>query len=410
MYHDHVAFTTTLSLTLCGHNGCLNPFLHSHSPHLPRHPRLIPSAWSLASSTLSSLKLSFIPTDLSFIHDGNISLRHSHSLFHSLYPTFPSLPTKTLSNFEKHGFTCLKHFGSFSPAFHFSSLPSFIPFPLQFPPYQYYLTRDWPSLTNWFSFLPLLLRSICLPDSSILLPPSHRKHLAETSILALSKAPLHSYPYSHPSQHNHLLATNGSMILDPFSRRKTVTFAVTADGNTFAASLPSPKHDTNILHGEAYAIVSASLLSQNRGSTCQPHIISDHLNSVNLLHSDPSPQRLLHNPARSLYRWILDIWSRSHTVPALRHIRAHTSANDIESNLNRLADHIASSTQHLPLPPPSVPIPSFFMDNFMLFSTSHGFIESSVLSFVDTLLAKTQAASTNCCHEPIGYPVPTSFR
>jgi len=130
----------TLSDWACGHNGCLNPFLHSHSPHLPRHPCLIPLAWSLASSTLSSLKLSFIPTDLSFIHDRNISLCHSHSLFHSLYPTFPSLPTKTLSNFEKHGFTCLKHFGSFLPSFHFSSLPLFIPFPLQFPPDQYYLT------------------------------------------------------------------------------------------------------------------------------------------------------------------------------------------------------------------------------------------------------------------------------
>jgi hypothetical protein len=41
------------------------------------------------------------------------------------------------------------------------------------------------------------------------------------------------------------------------------------------------------------------------------------------------------------------------------------------------------------------------MDNFMLFSTSDGFVESSLLSFVDNLLAKTQAASTNSCHEPI---------
>ena len=105
--------------------------------------------------------------------------------------------------------------------------------------------------------------------------------------------------------------------------------------------------------------------------------------------------------ARSLYRWILDIWSRSQTTPALSHAHAHTSTRDIESNLNRLVDHIASSTQRLPLPPPSVPVPSFFMDNFMLFSTSHSFIESSVISFVDTLLAKAQAATVNSCHEPI---------
>ena len=191
------------------------------------------------------------------------------------------------------------------------------------------------------------------------------------------------------------------MICDPLSGRKSVTFAVAAKGNVFSASLPHSKHDTNILHGEAYALVAASLLSPQCDPNHRPHIVSDHLNSVNLLHSNPSPQRLLHHPARALYRWILDIWSRSHTTPTLTHVRAHTSANTVESNLNRLVDHVASSSQHLPLPPPSVPTPSFFMDNFMLFSTSHGLIESSLLSFVDTLLARTQATSLNSCHEPI---------
>jgi len=134
----------TLSDWTCGSNSCVNPLLHSDSPHLPRRPRLLPSAWSLASSTLSSLALSFIPTDLSFVLDGNISLRHLHSLFSSLHPTFPRLLTKTLSNFEKHGFTLLKHFGSFAPLLHFSSLPSFIPFLLQFPSHQYYLIETAP--------------------------------------------------------------------------------------------------------------------------------------------------------------------------------------------------------------------------------------------------------------------------
>jgi len=391
----------TLSDWTCGSNGCVNPLLHSDSPHLPRRPRLLPSTWSLASSTLSSLALSFIPTDLSFVLHGHISLRHLHTLFSSLHPTFPRLPTKTLSNFEKHRFKLLKDFGSFAPLLHFSSLPSFIPFLLQFPSHQYYLTRDWPLLNSWFSFLQLLLRSICLPDSSVLLPPSHRKHLAENSILALAKAPLHSYSYSHPSQYPHLLATDGSMICDPLSGRKSVTFAIAAKGNVFSASLPHSKHDTNILHGEAYAIVTASLLSLQGDPNHRPHIISDHLNSVNLLHSNPSTQRLLHHPARALYRWILDIWSRLHTTPTLTHVCAHTSAHTVESNLNRLVDHVASSSQNLPLPPPSVPTPSFFMDNFMLFSTSHGLIESSLLSFVDTLLAKAQATSLNSCHEPI---------
>ena len=224
----------TLADWTCGSNSCLNPLLTSPLQHLPHYPCLIPAAWSLTSSTLSSLHLSFLPTDLSFILHGNISICHLHSLFHMLHPTFPRIPTKSISNFEKHDLTLLKHFGTFlllsiSPLSH--HLP---PFPLHFPSSQYYLTHNWPLLTNWFSFLPLLLRSICLPNSSILLPPSQKKALAENSILALSRAPTHSSPYHLPSKHCHLLASDGSMVSNPFTGQKSVMFTVTANSSTFS--------------------------------------------------------------------------------------------------------------------------------------------------------------------------------
>ena len=375
--------------------------LSCHSRLPPCHPRLLPSAWSIASSTLFSLQLSIIPTDLSFILNGNVSLRHLHSQFHNLYPSFPAIPSRTLSNFENHGFTLLKHFGSFSSLTCFSSFPSFMPHLLQFPSHQYYLTQDWPLLTSWFAFIPLLLHHTCLPDPSILASPSHRKIIAENSILALSETLSHSSSYSHPSQHADLLATDGSMVSDPLTGRKSVTFAVAASGTVFSTSLPFKMLDAGILHGEVYAIVAASLLSLHRPNHPQPHIISDHLNSVNLLRSLPSPLRLVNHPAHALYRWVLDIWSRLPAAPTISHVRAHTNAHDIKSNLNRLVDHVASSSQHLPLPPPSVPVPSFFMDNFMTFSSSHGFIESSIFVYVDSLLAKAHAASLNSCHEPL---------
>ena len=168
----HTMALITLSDWTCGSKNCLNP-LSSSSCLPPCHPHHLSSAWSTASSTLSSLQLSFIPTDLSFIVHGNVSLHHLHSQFHHLYPNFPSIPTKTLSNFEKHGFTLLKQFGSFSPLTHFSSFPSFTPYPLNFPSHQYYLTCDWPLLTRWFAFIPLLLCHTCLPNPSILFSPSH---------------------------------------------------------------------------------------------------------------------------------------------------------------------------------------------------------------------------------------------
>jgi hypothetical protein len=79
---------------------------------------------------------------------------------------------------------------------------------------------------------------------------------------------------------------------------------------------------------------------------------------------------------------------------------------DSQSSLNRLVDHIASSSQYLPLPPLHVPTPSFFMDNFMLFSSSQGFVEWSSSSFVGTLLARTQVVMCRLGLEALSQPKP----
>jgi hypothetical protein len=54
---------------------------------------------------------------------------------------------------------------------------------------------------------------------------------------------------------------------------------------------------------------------------------------------------------------------------------------------------LATASQTFPLFPPSVPVPTFFMDLFMLFSPSHGFVESSITSFVDFSLPRSASSS-----------------
>src|SRR5882762_5841250 len=76
-----------------------------------------------------------------------------------------------------------------------------------------------------------------------------------------------------------------------------------ANGNAFTASLP-PSRTMGILHGEAYALLAASILARLHPQ--QITIFSDHLNSICLLSSHPSLISLKNNPARSLYRWILN--------------------------------------------------------------------------------------------------------
>jgi hypothetical protein len=134
-------------------------------------------------------------------------------------------------------------------------------------------------------------------------------------------------------------------------------------------------------------------------------VYSDHLNSIRLLFSDPSLLSLRNHPARSLYRWILNIWHSSPHKPILSHVRAHTSHNDIPSQLNRLADHLASTANKHPyFPSPSLPLPTFFMDKYILFSSHFGFVESSIPAFCDARLSALDAATLNTFHEPVPSP------
>ena len=86
--------------------------------------------------------------------------------------------------------------------------------------------------------------------------------------------------------------------------------------------------------------------------------------------------------------------------PILSHVRAHTSSISVPSQLNRLADHLASTSNSLFLPPPSLPLPTFFMDNYIPFSSSYGFIESNLSSFCDAQISSLDAAHLDTFHEP----------
>ena len=389
----------TLADWTCSHNRCIFPLQHPYSTSItsPSRQTYIPFAWALAQRSLSIINLSLLPTDLHYIASGDVSLRHLHSLSIHHLPQLTHIPSRVLSRFEDNDFSLLSQFGNSS----FSLSPqgpsfAFTPHSLSFPSAQYYLTRDLPLLLNWFRVLPSLILKIASPDPSLLLPPSTRQQIAESSILALA-AQSSSFPHHSPPT---FFATDASTVNthDSSSAPQTsTTFAVLAFNNAFTASLPNNR-TTGILHGEAYAIAAASILA--RLSPQPITIYSDHLNSIRLLTSHPSALSLKNNPARSLYRWILNIWDSMPHPPLLSHVRAHTSSLTIPSQLNRLADYLASHSNSLILPPPSLPLPTFFMDSFIPFSTHIGFIESHLFSFCDARFALSDAANLDTFHEP----------
>ena len=69
--------------------------------------------------------------------------------------------------------------------------------------------------------------------------------------------------------------------------------------------------------------------------------------------------------------------------------------------MNWLADHITSLSHHDPLPPSPLPPPTFAMDNYTLYSPTHGFVESYLSQFIFSLLSQHASLSLDTYHAPI---------
>jgi hypothetical protein len=383
----------------CQYNHCIHPL---HKPYTksitsPSRQSYIPFSWASAQKTLSRLNISLLSTDMHYLATGDVSLRHLHSQSLHLLPHVTPISSRVFSNFSNNNLSLLSQFGHIS----FSLSPSapsftFFPFPLSFPSSKYFLTRDFPLLLSWFSHLPSLFQFLASPDPSLLIPPQQRQNVAEHSILALASQ---SSSFSHTTPPSSIATDASTHLLTDPPFVKT-TFAVAANNNAFVASLP-PARTSGILHGEAYAIAAASVLARQYSlSSHHTTIHTDHLNSIQLLSSNPSSLSLKNHPARSLYRWILNIWQSMTNKPTLSHVRAHTSSLTVPSQLNRLVDHLASRSNSLTLPPPSLPFPTFFMDSYSPFSSSHNYIESNLSSFCDNQLALLEASNLETIHEP----------
>ena len=412
----------TLADWSCSFNGCCNPLqFESHSS--PSHgSTYIPSAWQIARNFLVSLKISFLPTDYSFITAGNVSLRHLHNSLRSFIPPHAHLLTRTISNFERHGYQLLHSFGSFVSCPHSSIIISFRPVILVFPSSQYYLARDWPAVCTWFSFLVSALHHLTRNNSSLLFSRSLRQSLTEQSVLSLTHLPGSTISPSH-------LPPKGYFASDASSRTinglVSTTFAALGDSSALVARIGGPHQQVSILQGEAYGIACMSPLAERalRSTPCPPllQLYTDHLNSITTLTSRLSDFQLKTHPARSLYRWIASIWirltnghypapslsARTLSLPItninqpllLTHSPAHTSSTSLPAILNRTADTLASSSNY-PVYPPSLPLPTFTMDDYMPFTASNGFIESNLLSFISSTYHSTFSASLDTLHVP----------
>ncbi|KAF8955401.1 hypothetical protein BDZ97DRAFT_1740218, partial [Flammula alnicola] len=349
---------TTLNDWTCQLNHCINPL---NKPDCQRSflrtRNKIPYSWVHAQSVMRKVKLSFCATDLSYILMGNISLYHLYQLStsYSSSVVLPYISSQTFTNFARCGYTCLSHVGRWQLNI-VTSLPyDFLPHNVSFSPDHYLLSRDWPIVLQWLRSLPSVLHHLTYPSAQLLYPRETRRQIAETTLLALPTF-TPNYPNDIPPN---IFASDASMIQKNRTPSSSVTFAVVGNNTALVASLNDTKWMTNILHGEVYGILTASLMmlkSLLRPLTSSPSLYSDHLNSVTLLDGNrPHPYQLSSNPARSL-----------------------------------LADNLASHRNTWKSLPPAAPSPTFFMDDYTPYTENSGFIEQNIFSFVDTCLAKAQ--------------------
>ncbi|KAF8876370.1 hypothetical protein CPB84DRAFT_1689179 [Gymnopilus junonius] len=378
--------TITLADWACYINNCINPISHvslpaSSSRNLLGNHTKVPFAWHLAQAVIKCLDLNFVETDMHYLIDGSIGIHHLARISKALLPNHVIIPTRTLTKFEKAGYQTLRDLGDLTLNTPIS------PFSISFHPccpHSPICLKDWPLFIQWFQMLPSIITHISHPDTSLLLPRTQRQLLAEANIISLASSN-RLYPNATPPN---VFASDGSCITTSPNLSAT-NFAVVGNGNAFTASITSHGLETGILQGEAYGITASSVLA------CHCN-----LPAITI----PLPHLIKTRPSRSYYRWILDIWKNatdSQQEISLIHCKAHTDNSTIPANLNRLVDHLATQSHHTALPPPTLSPPTFMMDDFTLHSTLHGFVESNIFTFIDSLLATSVSSTLDTYHAPL---------
>ncbi|KAK0446585.1 uncharacterized protein EV420DRAFT_1339507 [Desarmillaria tabescens] len=392
----------TLADWTCALNDCQFP-LHGKSLSSltsRRHPCL-PFPWLVAQSALSHLNISIRDTDLSYLFHGNVSLVHLNKLL----PRTKTVPHHHLTNLANAGITTLRQLASFpSPSSLSITSPPCNPLiPLQTVLYNHTFSRAQElsqQTTEWLASITLedINSSATGSDLSMLaLPRCMRKEMAEEVLRACLYTSPHD-SFASPSLPGSW-ATDGSMIpaTPGFREPRSVTFSAISGQGSVAFSLDLFRTSANIGLGETYGLVAANIYGSDSHlhSPQNSHdIYTDHLNSERIIASARCPSFQHYQwsslPGRSLYRWLL--YNITHpinntSVPTIKYTPAHTDSTTPPSLLNNAADLLATTSQNLTLRPFPAPVPTFFMDHFVIYSETDGYIESNVSKYLSNVHA-----------------------
>ncbi|KNZ80992.1 hypothetical protein J132_03286 [Termitomyces sp. J132] len=368
----------TLADWSCHINSCCYPLDgRGLERTFSRYSGSILAAWIVAHEHLAKLGLSLRQTDASYLLEGRCSISHAlTSTMDVLRPNYP-VNGHTLRSIRSMGFYQLQDIGKW--AVNNSGSSSFVVSEMPAGKWSSAQRRNWELIRCACSRIQIGMLYAGQPE--LLLPVDQRRLCAETYIEALiSNSRL---PPTDEAIHTGQWGTDGSMVPSSAGMLddKSVTAAVTGSKTTV---IKLSGRNISILHGELMGLISGVISS--RLSNTEGVIYTDHLNSVRLIDDSLTTpnleHKLRHMNARSYYRWLLDLLK--HRTITIHYTKGHASGSTLPSILNNSADRHAVTAQSNPYTP-FAPIPTFFMDDFTLYSTRDGWIECNSRNFVDRL-------------------------
>ncbi|KAH7904153.1 hypothetical protein BJ138DRAFT_1186025, partial [Hygrophoropsis aurantiaca] len=367
----------TLNDWSCSLNHCKPPFA-PESKSFRRSTKQLPWSWILAHSVLRRLGISIIHTDQSYILRGDVSLRHVYNIVKS---SSRFLNANMIHLLSLNGVNLLSDLGQWSthvthqPVFHVSAsaLQS-----MQFTS----VRTHWNSIRNTFDMLPI--SAIVSGDWHLALPRAERRERTENVIRYLASSS--RYPITIESGFPSACDASSLPANVSLNQSRSVTIASLSENHSLVCSLTNHRLSATILLGEVYALLITALLSFSSPHSEPQVIVSDHLNTVNIINQafahPPSAHSWNTLPARSLYRWLLVILQDMATPPQIIHAKAHTTSRDPNSIVNDAADSYATKSQTQHIIPPPLPVPTFSLDEFAFFHPSYSYIEQNISSFI----------------------------
>lgn len=385
-HHIH-AYRTLAKITLadwmCEKSGCLYPLdgkgLRADFSQLYQS---VPSAWLTAHRALKRLDLSLRETDQSYISKGDVSLTHVvRSCSHS-HPQIPSKINGTvLRTLRLRGIRRLADAGKWVLDSCGKIVLHLVPTPFD---------KSWSAAArlNWGKLVDAVHGQMSIDDvlpgpTDLTIPRDLRRDIAERLISSLANVCDFT-----PSRHADALtwASDGSMIPSSAGLLDT-KFVIGAATGTKTLAMKLSGRNISILHGELAGLITALVLSKRDRNI---RLLTDHLNTVRLVDDSRTGidqvSRLRYMNGRSYYRWLLDLSNKS--AARIEYTAGHSTAVTLEAHMNNEADFYASASQKFFKDLPAIPTPTFFMNDFTFHSSSDGWIESNVSSYVDARLSR----------------------